>query len=301
MKLKTNGVAAMSRFNLLSKASMRPTIGRATPLRMMLAACSLFMIVTGERATAADWPLRGTVDPGYVRWDGWQFGVLAGYGNMNVDFGNSTSSLVAFVLRNSTLEAEGAPSTWTTLPKKSTNGPIFGAFLAYNWQWSELVLGADLYYKRPSTLQASTGDSLRRTFDTSDNIQHDVTISGQSSFKLVDYAELRGRAGYAFGPFLPYAAIGIAVGRFNYSTTVTVTDSQTLLPLPGTFLGTFQQAASAGQNNAFTAGFAAALGVDWALTPSVFLRGEWEYVAFAPLNQTRSNIQVGQLGIGVRF
>jgi len=68
---------------------------------------------------AADWPLRGTVDPGYARWDGWQFGVLAGYGNMNVDFGNSTSPLVASILRNTTLEAEGVPSSWTTLQKKS--------------------------------------------------------------------------------------------------------------------------------------------------------------------------------------
>ena len=40
--------------------------------------------------------------------------------------------------------------------------------------------------------------------------------------KLVDYATLRGRAGYAFGNFLPYAVIGAAAGRFNYATTVTV-------------------------------------------------------------------------------
>jgi opacity protein-like surface antigen len=272
------------------------SLGAAAVLWSILAAAS------PERAGAADWPLRGTVDPGFVRWDGWQFGVLAGYGNMNVDFANSTSPLVAFILRNSTLEAEGAPSTWTTLPKKSSNGPVFGAFLAYNWQWNELVIGADLYYKRPSILQSSTADAISRTFDTSDNIQHDVTIAAQSSFKLVDYAALRARAGYAFGPFLPYAAVGIAVGRFNYHTTVSVIDSMTQLqPAPPVFLGTFTQTATAGQNNAFEAGFAAALGVDWALTPSVFLRGEWEYVAFAPLNQTRSNVQVGQLGVGVRF
>jgi outer membrane immunogenic protein len=273
---------------------------------MSLGAAAVFwsILVAGspERAAAADWPLRGTVDPGFVRWDGWQVGVLAGYGNMNVDFADSTSSLVAFILRNSTLEAEGAPSSWTTLPKKSTNGPVFGAFLAYNWQWSELVVGADLSYKYPSLLQSSTGDFLARTFTTSDNIQHDVAISAQSSFKLVDYAALRARAGYAFGQFLPYAALGIAVGRFNYHTTVTVTDGMTQLqPAPPVSLGTFQQSASAGQNNVFVAGFAAGLGVDWMLTPSIFLRGEWEYVAFAPVNKTRSNTQIGLLGVGTRF
>jgi opacity protein-like surface antigen len=300
--MKTNGTVVMGRaklketFNSCGTKSIRAmSIGAAV-------FCSILAAATPERAAAADWPLRGTVDPGFVRWDGWQFGVLAGYGNMNVNFANSTSPLVAYILRNSTLEAEGAPSTWTTLPHKSTNGPLFGAFLAYNWQWNELVVGADLSYKRPSILQSSTGDSLRRTFDTSDNISHDLTISAQSSFKLVDYAALRARAGYAFGQFLPYSAIGIAVGRFNYHTTVTVNDAMTqLVPAPPVFLGTFTQTASAGQNNAFVAGFVAALGVDWALTPSIFLRGEWEYVAFAPVNQTRSNVQVGQLALGVRY
>lgn len=293
----------------MSRASLYDTVNRcgasgfrATLLGAAAVFCSVLATVSSDRAMAADWPLRGTVDPGYARWDGWQFGVLAGYGNMNVDFGNSTSPLVASILRNSTLEAEGAPSTWTTLQKKSTNGPVFGAFLAYNWQWSELVIGADLSYKHPSILQSATGDSLRRTFDTSDDISHDVTITAESSFKLVDYAALRARAGYAFGQFLPYTAVGIAVGRFNYHTTVTVTDGMTqLLPAPPVFLGTFQQSASVGQNNVFVAGAAAAIGVDWLLTPSVFLRGEWEYVAFAPVNKTRSNVQVGQLALGMRF
>ena len=40
-----------------------------------------------------------------------------------------------------------------------------------------------------------------------------------SSLKLTDYATFRGRAGYAFGQFLPYAFVGAAVGRMNYSTT----------------------------------------------------------------------------------
>jgi outer membrane immunogenic protein len=123
-----------------------------------------------DGAWAADWPgaapvLRGTVSPGYVRWDGWQAGIQAGFGNMNADFGKSTSSMVAFILRNSTLESEGHPSSWTTLPKNTTTGPVFGGFVGYNWQWSELVVGWDLAYKRPASLNSSTSDSLRRLFD----------------------------------------------------------------------------------------------------------------------------------------
>jgi outer membrane immunogenic protein len=279
------------------------TAGHATSPRIAIAICSLLACASADRAMAADWPLRGSVAPSTVRWDGWQVGVLAGYGNLNTDFGNSTSPLVAFILRNTALESEDAPSTWTTLPRNSTNGPVFGAFLGYNVQWEELVVGWDLAYKHPSILQSSVSDSLsRRVTTTADNVQHDVTIAAQSSFKLVDYATLRGRAGYAFGQFLPYAALGIAVGRFNYGTSVSVTDDMTQLPNPpGPFLGTFQQSASVGQKNVFVAGAAAGLGVDWAVTPAVFVRAEWEFVAFTSVNETRSNTQVGQVGVGLRF
>lgn len=269
-----------------------------------LGGAALYSVVASpEQAAAADWPaLRGSLSPAYARWDGWQVGVQAGLGNMNTEFGNSTSPLVAFILRNTTLENEAAPSNWTTLPSNTTNGPVFGAFVGYNIQWSELVLGFDLAYKHPSNLNSSTSDSLARRFTTSDNVQHDVTIAAQSSFKLLDYATLRARAGYAFGEFLPYAVIGAAAGRFTYLTSVTVTDAMTLtVPAPPVFQGTFQQSASAGQDNVIVGGVAAGLGMDWAITPGVFLRAEWEFIAFAPVNGTRSNINTGSVGIGVHF
>ena len=296
------GTAVMSWLKLHFNASLRSArVGR---LRIAIAACSVLAAASADHAMAADWPLRGSLEPSYVRWDGWQFGVQVGYGSMHTDFGNSTSSLVAFILRNTTLENEAAPSTWTTLPANTTNGPVFGGFLGYNWQWDELVVGWDLAYKHPSILQSSTGDTLERTFTTSDQVAHDVTIAAQSSFKLVDYATFRARAGYAFGQFLPYAVVGAAVGRFNYQTSATVTDAMTWTgsgaPPPGV-PGTFQQSASAGRNNVFGYGVAAGLGVDWAITPAVFLRAEWEYIAFHSVNGTRPTTNTGQVGAGVRF
>jgi opacity protein-like surface antigen len=144
----------------------------------------------------------------------------------------------------------------------TTTGPVFGGFFGYNMQWDQLVLGFDLGYKYPSVLDTST---------TTEQL------------KLVDYATLRGRAGYAIGQFLPYAVLGLAVGRFNYGTLDLAT-------------GTF-----AGKDNAFNVGIVAGLGVDWAVTPGVFVRAEWEYIAFAVLNGKTSQTNTGFLGVGVRF
>ena len=187
-----------------------------------LAICTVVGIWQTERAGAADWPLRGSLaPPTYVRWDGWQFGVEAGWGNFRSDFGNSTGPLVAFILRNTIQESEFAPSTWTTLPSNTTNGPVFGGYIGYNMQWDQLVLGVDLGYKY-ANIATGANDSISRQFVTSNQFLNTVSIDARAQMKLVDYATLRARAGYAWGQFLPYAMVGIAAGRFNYETTVTV-------------------------------------------------------------------------------
>ena len=281
--------------------SGRGAAGRPGPLVVAAAVCSMLIVASGDRAIAADYPLRGSLTPSYARWDGWQFGLQAGLANMNVGFGNSTSGLVAFILRNTTIQNEFAPSDCTTLPSSGTNGQVYGAFLSYNWQWDQLVLGAELIYDNTaSSLQSSARDSIGRQFNTTDGFTNQVQVTAESSVKLIDYALLRGRAGYAFGQFLPYATVGFALGRFNHQTTATVLSqgiNTTTLATYGPNIDT----RTAGKDNAFIGGVAAGLGVDWAITQSLFLRAEWQYLAFGPVGGIRTNFNTGQLGAGVRF
>lgn len=58
---------------------------------------------------------------------------------------------------------------------------------------------------------------------------------------------------------------------------------------------------TASNGNAFVGGVAAGLGINWAVTPGMYLRAEWEYVAFAPVNGSRPNINAGKIGAGARF
>jgi len=187
-----------------------------------------------DRAHSADWPLdppplRGTIAPSFARWDGWQVGIEGAYTNMQVSSGNFT------------------------------NGPAFGGFFGYNWQWDQLVIGFDVGYKYASVLDFNDGISTQ--------------------FKLIDYVPIRARFGYAVGPFLPYALLGGAIGRFNY----------------------FDPTTNTGKTNAFNGGFVTGLGVDRLITPGVFVRAEWEYTAFASLNGTQARLNTGNLAIGVKF
>jgi opacity protein-like surface antigen len=162
----------------------------------------------------------------------------------------------------------GSNST-VELSNTTTNSASYGGFLGYNIQWDDIVLGIDGSYTRVSSL-ASTSEG------TSSGVH------ASSSMKLIDYATVRARAGYVFGQFLPYAFIGAAVGRMDHSTTV-------------------GSSVVASRDNAIDGGVTAGLGVDVAILPNMFVRGEWEYIAFSQVSGVRVSTNTARVGFGVRF
>jgi outer membrane immunogenic protein len=264
-------------------------------------------VASNEKATAADWSggpyLRGSLQPllGYARWEGFFAGGDVGYSNLNADFGSSTQDQVAYILRNTVIESEFAPSTWTTLPTSVTNSVSYGGFIGYNLQFEQVVLGVDIGYHRPVSMATSVSDSIERQFMTSDGYNNDVRVDAQASLKLVDYGTVRGRVGYAFGRFLPYVLFGGAVGRFDYSHSASVTAFGYDASGGGGLPYSLVQTESESKGGAFSPGIVAGLGLDVSVAPHVFLRGEWEYVDFAAVGNISSYINTGRIGLAVLF
>lgn len=265
-----------------------------------LAACIAVAASTLGPAAAADMPdiLRGTLEPllpaaTYMNWSGIYFGAQAGYSNMSTNFGDSSNSIgkwVAQTLRNSTLETNHHPEDWVSMPSDLSNSANWGVFVGYNMQWDQLVLGLDFAYNRMSSMNTSGTDLItRRVSDPNDTVQ----IYGHSQMHLTDYATVRARAGYAFGQFLPYGILGLAVGRFNYGTSARLTVRG------DDYLGPARM--SERKNDAAAAGFVTGLGLDVALMPNMFLRTEWEFVAFSELSGIRSTMNTGRVGVALKF
>jgi opacity protein-like surface antigen len=282
----------------------------ANPCGRALGVCAiigaLFAGMSADRARAADWlsdnGLRGSFESkDYVRWDGVNIGAQFGVSNMNTDFGSGASSLIAYSLRNTTVENEITPSNWTTLPNSTTNSGQYGAFIGYNMQWEQLVIGFQGAYNRLSSLQAIASDHIDRIATTSDTYANTIDITAQSSITLIDYATFGARLGYAMGQFLPYVVIGGAVGRFNYATTETTIVSGTSTTASPPTYGPNSDTQSNSKNNAIVGGFMVGLGVDVAVLPNVFLRAEWEFVAFAPVGGIRTDTNTGRVGVGIKF
>jgi outer membrane immunogenic protein len=256
--------------------------------------------------------LRGTV-PTY-HWGGFYGGGQAGYASSNVNFGTAPSSEVAFLLRDTAIEQDEQISDWTVLDSRKPVSVSLGGFLGYNYEWEDnIVLGLELNYNHVF-LSASATNGIERSFtDSSDlpaghNYFYTVGVAGTASLKMTDIGTFRARAGLEEGIFLPYAFTGLALARADTTTGAAVEytavdypDSETppLTPLPNLNVGPLGQTNA--QNNVFAYGVTAGVGVDVAVTQNLFMRGELEYIYFAPVNGIQVSIATARLGAGVKF
>ena len=270
-------------------------------------AASLF----AGNALAADY-LRGSTyeSPGETyQWSGWYVGGQVGYTNVDFGFAGSTRTMVANLVRALLVEQEFSVSGLPNLPGRDARGISFGAFVGYNAQWGDVVLGTELNYNHAS-IRADTTELIGRSFTTTNEFRNDVLISSNASARLTDFGSLRFRAGYAMGWLMPYATAGLAVGLVNYTRSVNVqiveTDvSQAALDptdgIPPRAGGALNQIASEVRNGAFAWGFTAGAGVDIGLTKNLFLRAEYEYMYLNPVGGIDFHINTVRAAAGLKF
>jgi outer membrane immunogenic protein len=280
-------------------------------MRRMLVALALLGLVS--EAFAADYSppvLRGSdaflpATPTYFRWSGFYAGGQVTYGVGSADFSSATDPLTAFALRNTVLEGEVGVSSWNVLGTADTGAAGFGGFVGYNTQWDDVVLGLELNYTRSSLNITSPSNPLALNVTDSEG-NFNVFSSGSASEKIVDFAVVRARAGWAFNNFLPYATAGLAVGRADLNVTSTLLVQNTIAPplpnpVPACVLATCVITSSQNKTAAFLYGYAVGGGLEVALTRNIFARGEYEYIQWAPIWQITSHINITRLGVGLKF
>ncbi|WP_245334834.1 outer membrane protein [Bradyrhizobium mercantei] len=279
----------------------------------MLAAM-MFGAVTG--AHAADMPdfLRGSLPASSAptrNWDGWYVGGQVGQTWINTDFGGSVSSLTNSIFRNTTLQ--DPVSQFNLLGRVNAQSSGFGAFVGRNWQYDDVVVGVEANYTYWSGLTTVTSGSLgpiqvaqpTLVLPAGATAADGVSLNGSASLKLKDEMTFRGRAGWATGDFMPYMFGGLAVGRMDVARTVTSSVNRTINFADGsstTFaLPQFSQTATDAKTDNYVAGWTAGLGLEYMLWNCVFVRGEWEYVKFAPVKNTSVTQNSVRAAIGYKF
>jgi len=286
---------------------------RRRGLRAGLAALALILMAP-VGAVAADMPdfLRGSFTPSSSRWDGFYVGAQAGKTFGTADFSNSTASMISYILAET--ELQPIVSDWKTLPKGSTGSQSFGGFIGYNYQWDDVVLGAELNYNHMSLAtgqQGSIGPILVPGTPLPDKstVLYSVIVTSAASVAINDIVTARARAGWAFDRFLPYGFAGLAVGRADVTRFVTLagtTKTTTSTATPPVITGPLslllpRDPQSQSQGGVVAYGFTAGLGIEFGITQNLFARAEWEFIEFPNIADIRVSANSARVGVGLKF
>ena len=238
----------------------------------------------------------------FTDWRGFYVGGLISYSDVDADFSKATQGPIAFSLRQSELENQFAPSTWQVLGTASHSATGYGGFAGYNTEYlspyGRVVLGFEANYEHTALSLVAPDAPITRVVTLSSGVVDQVTLSGSGTLSNLDFATLRGRAGWDFNGFLPYVFAGLAVGRADLNVTETTTVVQTQQGQPPQ---TFVFAGTAGKSSEWLWGYAVGAGLDIALTNHFFLRGEYEYVRFEPVANTVISINSVRAGAAIKF
>src|SRR5262245_29573803 len=137
------------------------TRSKGTLMRRLVVALGL--ITLASTALAADYELptlRGSspyepVVPVYTRWTGFYAGGQVGYSAAHTDFSQVPASLTAFDPLVPFTAPFGAVSAWATMGTNTSSAASYGAFVGYNTQWDEVVLGFEVNYNHTSLSTSS--------------------------------------------------------------------------------------------------------------------------------------------------
>jgi outer membrane immunogenic protein len=248
--------------------------------------------------------------PTYRRWSGFYGGGQVGADFRGVDFRNSPNSPIANIVGQDAILQMLPVAQMPSLPSIVKMAPSYGGFLGYNYQIDDVVLGIEANFNW-ADMTATASDSLTRnfvvTFGGHTYAPLTLTVTGSENIVLNDYGSVRARAAWAYGSFLPYAFFGISVAQVSTTRAVNVayagTDvtPQTSPGNPGIIPVGAHYTQADNIHGKYVFGFASGLGVDYALTQRLFLRGEIEYLQLNPPNDIKLNTTSVRAGAGLKF
>jgi len=272
--------------------------------RLLLVA---MIVGAAQNAYAADMPdlpiLRGSLPEGVSSarpmWQGYYIGGQAGVGESDMNFTGATRSIAAKLLTNTAIENSGSVSSWPIGSKTSNRGDGWGAFIGYNSQWDDVVLGVEASYMH-GKFGGSQTDSMSRFFTDSNGYTDGVTYAGTGTVALSDMGTLRLRAGYAIGSFLPYLFGGVALGQADIIRTAHIYGTQVnAAAAPGFQNVPFDLSATDVQHSHLLYGYTAGVGVDVMLIAGLFLRAEYQYARFT--SSVDTDVNTVHVGLGYKF
>jgi opacity protein-like surface antigen len=240
--------------------------------------------------------------PPFARWNGLYGGGQVGADFHGIDFrqvvGTSITTIQGLDANFSAIPLSSFPH----LSNTDSKGISYGGFTGYNYQIDDVVLGFELNFNR-ATLNGTMSDRQSHNYIVNANNSTYVAtfnVITSASATAAEYGTVRARGGWAYGCFLPYVFAGFSLGQVNTATSVNINYTSTLISGPGPLIGGNWTQSNVNHGK-WLAGFDAGLGIDYAVTQNIFVRGEAEYLQLADQNDIRTSVVSVRAGAGLKF
>lgn len=268
-------------------------------------------------------------------WEGIYVGGHAGWSSASFGFGSVYQPVVADVLRATRIEQDLGASTLLHAGDTRRDGASFGAFAGVNYQFDETVIGVEFDYTHFGVTGRAPHDAIGRSTVGSNGFFRAVNLDGDASTRINDYATVRARFGYTVGDFMPYVTGGFAIGRAQitdrasvqgyefdqaaYRSNQALADAARRVPVVNVGYRQFDPgnpafnpySPEAGQllapivvtrsKEKIVGGVAAGAGLEYAITPNLLLRAEYQYVLFNDFDGHKLNLNTVRGGAAVKF
>jgi outer membrane immunogenic protein len=289
---------------------------------MRLLVGGLLILAVASPAVAGDlgdsW-LRGSTSfpadpPPYQRWNGLYGGGVASEDFHGIDFrsivGNSLASIASMDGNFNFIPLRSFPQ----LAAVNSSGQSFGGFVGYNYQIDDVVLGFEVNFNASNFNSKLSDLESRSYFVNTNSVLYDTkfNVLTSASTAVADFATLRARFGWAYGNFLPYAFGGVSIAQIDTTRLINVNycgqispftcanpPPNSIPPPPAPIGASYTQ--SDASHGKWVYGFDVGLGIDYALTRNIFVRGEVEYLQLGSPNDIKINTTSVRAGAGLKF
>ncbi len=250
--------------------------------------------------------LRGDVGmDGGSAWDGLYIGASLGHTTFDGNAAGAAKGDVEKFLRGTAtlidLNASSFVDGFAARDEKLSYGGVIG----HNWTWDGVVFGLEGTYMR-SNLEIEGKESTRHIYkktgdqtSTGLDIYQNFKAEYGGKVKITDMAALKGRMGYDAGPFMPFLTAGVAMIRGDSNHYIKIASGDTI-GAPGYTMPSKPQYDEK-KEGIYGFGMVGGFGVDYLLSDTFFIRGEYEITRIGNFDGAVQDFQTFKATAATKF
>lgn len=247
-------------------------------------------------------------------WSGGYIAVMGGYSSATITAGDLAANLVDQSIPAWEYGEKARALAKASAADMTGNAAVYSIHAGFNIMAQRLVYGAEIEYGRFSPTIASSDQFQQARAvaeETSTNSAGQeirdtigVSLAYTNKTEVQDFALINGRAGYAYGRFMPYALVGLGVTRVKVAATMQANETHRI-----EVDGIYSPSRSWQTNpplavltkDAYAATVSLGLGFEYAIFDNLIVRAQYNYMTTGNVKGEGVMNNMARGGLALKF